>query len=80
MKLMKTVYAMPVVPSMPHKHFSVLFKCQRDDGVRLIKAKETSDAAREFMDCIAEAVVETCALIVSKSRFVFILSDGSQIP
>ena len=78
MKLMKTAYAMAVVPSMPHKHFSVLVKCQRDNGVRLVEGKDTSDAAREFVHCIAEAVVETCASIISKSPFVSILSDGSQ--
>ena len=75
-KLIKTAYAMAITPSMPHKHFSVLVNCQRENGVRLVECKDTCDAAREFVHCIAEAVVEKC--LTSKSNLNSILSDGSQ--
>ena len=35
-KMMKTAWAMALTTSMPHKHFSVLVKYQRINGVRFV--------------------------------------------
>ena len=63
---------------MAHKHFKVLVKCQRANGVRLVQGKDSSNAAREFVHYIAEAITEKCAGIIAGSDFMSILSDGSQ--
>ena len=33
LEMMKTAWEMALTPSMPHKHFSVLVKCQRINGM-----------------------------------------------
>ena len=50
---------------MAHRHFKVLVKCVKANGVRLIEGKEDGKAGREFVHCIAEAVQEKCAVILS---------------
>ena len=77
-KLMRTAYEMAITPSMPHKHFKVLVKCQRANGVRLVEGKDGGHAAREFIHCIAGAIKEKCVAIIASSHFMSILSDGSQ--
>ena len=72
-KLMRTAYEMAITPSMPHKHFKVLVKCQRAN-----EGKDGGHAAREFIHCIAGAIKEKCAAIIASSHFMSILSDGSQ--
>ena len=44
MKLMRTAYEMALTPSMPHKHFEVLVKCQRENGVRLVDGRHNNKA------------------------------------
>ena len=77
-KLMRTAYEMAITPSIAHKHFKVLVKCQHAKGVRLVQGKDSSNAAREFVHYIAEAITEKCAGIIAGSNFMSILSDGSQ--
>ena len=77
-KLMKCAYEMAMEPTMAHRHFKVLVKCVKANGVRLIEGKEDGKAGREFVHCIAEAVQEKCAVILSGTDFFSILSDGSQ--
>ena len=64
-KLMKCAYEMAMEPTMAHRHFKVLVKCVKANGVRLIEGKEDGKAGREFVHCIAEAVQEKCAVILS---------------
>lgn len=78
LKLMRTAYEMVLTPSMPFKHFEVLVKCQRANGVRLVQGKDNSNAAREYVHYISEAIKEKCAAIIAGSHFISILSDGSQ--
>ena len=46
LKLMRTAYEMALHPSMPHKHFEVLVKCQKANGARLIKGKDNHKTGR----------------------------------
>ena len=48
------------------------------NGVQLVKGKDGSRAAREFVEIIALAVREKLSEIVSSSLFISCLSDGSQ--
>ena len=41
---MKTAWAL--TPTMPHKHFSVLVKYQRINGVRLVARKDNNKAGK----------------------------------
>ena len=75
---MKTAYEMALTLSMPHKHFKVLVKCQRANGIRLVEGKDGGNAAREFIHCIADAIKEKCSAVIAGSHFMSILSDGSQ--
>lgn len=43
-KLLRTAWNLVSTPSMPHKHFSVLVKCQRENGVRLVQGKDNDKA------------------------------------
>jgi uncharacterized protein with FMN-binding domain len=54
--LMKCAYEMAMEPTMPHRHFGVLIKCVKANGVRLIERKEDGRTGREFVHCIAKAV------------------------
>lgn len=78
LKLIRTAYEMALNPSMPLKHFKILVKCQRENGVRLVEGKDDSNAAREFIHYIADAIKEKCAAVIASSHFISILSDGSQ--
>ena len=69
---------MAMTPTMPLKHFSVLVKCCRKTGAKLIARKEDGRTGREFVYCITEAVKEKCAIILASGNFMSILSDGSQ--
>ena len=75
---MKCAYEMAMEPTMAHRHFGVLVKCVKVNGVRLIERKEDGRSGREFVHCIAEAVREKSALILGSVDFFSILSDGSQ--
>lgn len=44
LKMMRTAYQMALTPSMPHSHFQLLVKCQRDNGVRLVEGKQNNKA------------------------------------
>ena len=50
----------------------------REAGVKLIKGKEGSRAAREFVCCLSAAVVEKLCEIISSETFFSCLSDSSQ--
>ena len=63
---------------MPLSHFSVLVKCQWQNGVSLMHGKQDGKAAREFISCIAESIAEKVAVVLAESDFISILSDGSQ--
>ena len=63
---------------MAHRHFGVLIKCMKSNGVRLIERKEDGRSVREFVHCIAAAVQEKTALILGSANFFSILTDGSQ--
>ena len=43
-KMMRTAWNMALTPSMPHQHFAVLIKCQRENGVRLVEGRESNKA------------------------------------
>ena len=43
-KMMKIAWAMALATSMSHKHFSVLVKYQRINGVRFVEGKENNKA------------------------------------
>ena len=77
-RMFRTAYELALTPSMPLKHFDVLIKCQRQNGVRLIKDKQDGKAAREFIKYIAFAVVEKVSATISQAKFFSVLSDGSQ--
>ena len=69
-KLTKTAYEMALTLSMPHKHFKVLVKCQRANGVRLVLGKDGGNAAREFIHCIADAIKKVCSCHCKQSFYV----------
>ena len=69
-KLMRCAYEMALQPSMPHKHFSVLVKCLKENNVRLMEEPDDNLSA--------EAVKEKCAVILGSTHFMSLLSDGSQ--
>ena len=48
LKLMQTYYKMELTPSMSHKHFEVLVKCQRENAVHLIEGKYDYRADKQF--------------------------------
>ena len=77
-KMFTTAYELAVTPTMPLQHFEVLIKCQRKNGVRLIKGKSDSHACKEYIHYIADAVSEKVAVVLGSSDFMSILSDGSQ--
>ncbi len=77
-KMFTTAYELAVTPTMPLQHFEVLIKCQRKNGVRLIKGKSDSHACKEYIHYIADAVSEKVAVILGSSDFMSVLSDGSQ--
>ena len=45
-RLMRTAWNMATTPSMPHTHFSVLVKCQRENGVRLVEGRDNNKAGK----------------------------------
>ena len=63
---------------MPLKHFEVLVKCQKQNGVKLIQGKQDGRTAKEFVHCISESIVEKVTVILASSNFMSVLSDGSQ--
>lgn len=75
---MRCAYEMAMEPTMPHRHFHVLVKCVKANGIRLVERTENGKTGREFIHCIAEAVQEKCALVLGSADFFSILSDGSQ--
>ena len=77
-KMMWTAYEMSLEATMPLKHFKVLVKCQRRNGVMLIKGKDNGTAAKEYIHSIADAIREKVADFIKSNSFFSILSDGSQ--
>ena len=77
-KMMKTAYELAMNPTMPLKHFKILIKCQRQNGVVLIEGRDSNKAAREYVHCISDAVREKCAAIIASQHFMSLMSDGSQ--
>ena len=78
LKMFKTAYQLAVNPTMPLKHFKVLVKCQRENGVVLVQGRDDNKAAREYIHYIATAVREKCAAIIASQNFMSLMSDGSQ--
>ena len=78
LKMFKTAYELTMNPTMPLKHFKILVKCQRDNGVVLIEGCDDNQAVKEYIHYIAEAVKEKCAAIIAGKHFMSLLSDGSQ--
>ncbi len=78
MKMIKTAYELAMNPTMPLKHFKVLVKCQRENGVVLIDGRDNNKAARECIHCIADSVHEKCAAVIASKHFMSLMSDGSQ--
>ena len=48
LKTMKTAWEIALTPSMPHKHFSVLVKCQKINGVHLVAEKDNNKAGKWY--------------------------------
>ena len=69
---------MDLESTMAHRHFKVFVKCVRANGMRLVEGKDDGKSGREFVHCIAQAVQEKCAVILSGAGFFSILTDGSQ--
>ena len=44
----------------------------------MIKCKEDGRTGREFSKCVADTVREKCPQIIKQSKFLTLLSDGSQ--
>ena len=63
---------------MPLKHFEVLVKCQKQNGIKVIQGKQDERAAKEFIHCISAAMQEKVAVVLAGSDFMSVLSDGSQ--
>lgn len=78
MKMIKTAYELAMNPTMPLKHFKVLVKCQRQNGVVLIDGRDNNKAAREYIHCIADSIREKCAAVIASKHFMSLMSDGSQ--
>ena len=76
--MFRTAYELALTPSMPLKHFDVLIKCQRQNGVRMVKDKQDGKAARKFIKYIAFAVTEKVSTTLAEAKFFAVLSDGSQ--
>ncbi|XP_057313455.1 uncharacterized protein LOC130654829 [Hydractinia symbiolongicarpus] len=77
-KLLRTACNFASTPSMPHKHFSVLVKYQRENGVRLVRGKDNDKTARKFIHTIADVIREKVASVISGKHFMAVQSDGSQ--
>jgi len=41
---MRTAYELAHNPFMPHSHFEILVKCQRQNGVRLVEGRHNNKA------------------------------------
>ena len=78
LKMMRTAYELALNPTMPLKHFKLLIKCQRENGVVLIEGKDNNKAAKEYVHVLSEIVREKCAAVIASKHFMSLLSDGSQ--
>ena len=76
--MIKTAYELALNPTMPLRHFKILIKCQRENGVVLIERRDNNKAAKEYIHSIAEVIREKCAAIIASKHFISLLSDGSQ--
>ena len=78
--MFNTAYEFALNPSMPLSHFKVLvkIKCQRQNGVCLVKGKDDSHSCREYIHCIADTIREKVAVILASTGFMSSLSDDSQ--
>ena len=50
--MVQTSYELAMNPTMPLKHFKILVKCQRQNGVVLIEGRDSNKAAREYINLI----------------------------
>nr|XP_054749696.1 zinc finger protein 862-like [Lytechinus pictus] len=76
-KLLKTAYEL-ARGGLPLSHFKTLVKIQKENGVRLLQGTDSSDACKEFVSEIAEAIRETVAVLLCNSTAFSVLTDGSQ--
>lgn len=63
---------------MPLKHFNILVKCQRQNGVKLVQGRQDGKAAREFIEFLAKSVFGKVSSIIREKDFIAVMSDGSQ--
>ena len=61
---------------MPFRHFKVLAKCQRQNGAVLVQGRDNEKAAKEYVNCIANAFCEKCAAVLASRNFMSLMSDG----
>ena len=78
LKMFTSAYEVALQPSMPLIHFKTVIKCQRLNGVKLIKGNDDHRSAAIYLQYIADAVREAVAESLGGSKFLSILSDGSQ--
>ena len=76
-KMFTTAYELARNPLMPLSHFRVLIKCQRQNGIRLVKGKDDGRACKEFVHYTANAIRGKVAAVIG-STVSSMLSDGSQ--
>ena len=79
MKMIKTAYELAMNPTMPLKHFKVLVKCQRQNGVILIDGRDNNKAAREYIHCIADSIHEKCAAVIPSTHFMSLMSMAPKL-
>ena len=77
-RMIKTAYELALHPQLPSKSFNLLVKCQRMHGVALIRGKDDNNAVSEYLGSIVAAIQEKVAVIMARSHFFSLLSDGSQ--
>lgn len=66
--MFRTAYELALNPTMALKHFKVLVKCQRDNGVILIDGKDNTKACKEYIHVLAEVIREKCAAILASKN------------
>ena len=76
-RMIKTAYKLALHPQLPLKSFKLLVKCQRMH-VALISGKDDNHAVSEYLGSIVAAIQEKVAVIMARSHFFSLLSDGSQ--
>ena len=70
LKLMRTAYEMALNPSMAHRHFEVLVKCQRINGVRLVQGRSGNKAGNNKTNM---RIFSSFNFLLNKFSFVVII-------